>query len=296
MKRILILGSNSYVAFFLGLELGLKNSVFGVSRSAQEEVIGVKNIVGNSIDMSFISSLLDKEKIDIVINCICMGIVDECERDQDQARILNYTHVKKLVELTNFKKIKLVHLSSNAVYDGDDPLYSENSVMEPKNCYGKVKAEADKFILEKSNDFLLIRPMTIYGPKKEFHRNNPATLIIHFLSQNKDMKLVNDVYGNLLYIEDLIRVSTQLIADNYTGVFNISGDEVVNRFELGQIIKKSLENCESNLEECSSDAFPSLAARAPNTSFLNKKIKDTIGYKFTRLEDGIKETISRMTK
>jgi dTDP-4-dehydrorhamnose reductase len=296
MKNILILGLNSYVGYFLSQSLSKSHNVTGISRKEIDPEHGAKLVLGDSTDTNFLKEVIANEKIDTVVNCVSMGVVDECEKNQDEAKRLNADHVISLVQLLNELNVKLVHFSSNAVYCGEKPPYSENSLREPKNFYGKMKSLADDYVKENSKSHLLLRPMTLFGPKKDFHRNNPATMILHFLSQNKDMKLVNDLYGNLLFIDDFVEVISRLIDKGKEGEFNVSGDDNVNRYEFGLLVKNGLEECSSEISECDSDAFPSLAPRAPDTSFSNQKVKTELDFNFTPIQEAVIETIRRMTK
>jgi dTDP-4-dehydrorhamnose reductase len=99
--------------------------------------------------------------------------------------------------------------------------------------------------------------------------------------------LVNDVYNNLLYINDLTYALDKLIELDQQGTFNISGDEVVNRFEFGLLISKALSLNENLIIECDSSKFGVLANRAANTSFNNNKIKSVIDFRPTPLIDAI---------
>ena len=61
-------------------------------------------------------------------------------------------------------------------------------------------------------------------------------MIINSISNGKKIKLVNDIYVNFLYIKDLVYATELIIRNNCRGVYNVSGDEVINRYELGQRI------------------------------------------------------------
>jgi dTDP-4-dehydrorhamnose reductase len=284
MKNILILGANSYVGFYVAQKLSSTNNVIGITRKELPDIFNLEAL----------SIIIKNSKIDIVINCICMGNVDQCEREQDMALKVNYTYVENLVLLSKELKFKLIHFSSNAVYCGDKPTYSEDSVKEPKNFYGKVKALADDYIKNNLNDYLLIRVMTLFGDKQEFHRNNPGAMVLNALLANKPLQLVDDLYGNLLFIDDLVNFIDVAIKNNLSGEFNIAGDDIVNRYELGLLACEVLKKPTSLVTACSSDAFPSLAARANNTSFDNRKAKGLNGVEITPIKEALKIMLERM--
>lgn len=294
MKNILILGANSFVGYKLTQKLKSIYNIIPVSRSSLPNFKGTNLIIGDSTNIDFITTIIKKNNITHIINCVCIGNVDQCEKEKDQAKLVNYLLIEKLVDLSLEFQTKLIHFSTNAVYDGDHPLYSEDSTKRPKNYYGKLKASADDYIKNKLQDYLLIRVMTLFGDKESYQRHNPASMIIGALLDKKPLKLVNDLYSNLLFIDDLILFVELGLSENLTGEFNISGDEIVNRYELGLMIANIMELKEYTISECTSDAFPSLTERAPNTSFNNTKIKNVPGMKITPIKEAIEITVKRI--
>jgi dTDP-4-dehydrorhamnose reductase len=136
--------------------------------------------------------------------------------------------------------------------------------------------------------------MTLFGDKKDFHRNNPGAMIINALMADKPLRLVDDLYSNLLFIDDLVNFIDKAIEVNLTGEFNIAGDDIVNRFEFGVMACDVMEKPHELISACSSDDFPSLAKRATNTSFNNEKIKKLNGIAITPMKTALRKIIERM--
>jgi dTDP-4-dehydrorhamnose reductase len=293
MKTVLILGLNSYVGFYTARRLSRNHRILGVARRDMSCLSSVKTMIGDSLDMGTVSDILSTEKVDFVVNCVSEGNLDKCEEDRDLCERTNFTHVANLVDLAGKHPFKLVHFSSNAVYDGTHPPYSENDAKTAVNMYGDAKARADDHIKARLEDALLIRIMTLYGPKMSFHRHNPATMIIEALNKGRSLRLVDDVYGNLLYISDLVEVIEHLIGIGASGEFNVSGDDNVNRYELGRILCGLMGKPIESISPCSSDEFKTLAPRALNTTFDNSRIK-AAGLSFTDIVTGLRMTIENM--
>jgi dTDP-4-dehydrorhamnose reductase len=273
MQKILILGMNSYVGAYLERNLNNKFKFVGISRKQVTHAKETELILGDATNVKFIVEAIEKYNIDIVVNCVCIGNVDECEKNQELANRINFVFVKQLSEAVSLLGVKFVHFSSNAVYDGDSPLYTEDSPMNPKNYYGKLKANCDDFISLNVKNFLVIRVMTLIGSKFSYHRDNPATMIIKELKKKGQVSLVDDVLANLLYINDLTEIFSFLVENDCKGFFNAAGHEIISRYDLGLLISKEMGMPVECIKRCSSSDFQSFVPRALNTSFDTSKIK-----------------------
>ncbi len=288
MKNILVLGGSGFVGRSLvnSLNLDVDTKVFYSTRIKEDSN---ENFKFDLEQLDELEKIIEEKKITILINCIAMSNVDDCEKNSQRAQFVNVEFVKFLVYLTNRMKIKLIHFSTNAVYSGDEPLYKETSKHNPKNQYGKLKSLADQIILENCENYCIARIMTVYGKALKGVRTNPSEFIIERLKKAMPLNLVTDIYNNMLYIDDLVKVVKYIIINDLNGSYNISGDQVLSRYEFGCIIAKVM-NMDSNIiTPCSSELFGELTKRAPDTSFDNSKVKEDTGIVFTKVEDAIRE-------
>lgn len=290
MKNILILGSNGFVGRslvdYFNSQHGFR--VFGTVRGSHSK----DNNEAIQFDIDKIKDLvkiISDKSIDIVINCIAMANVDQCDKNRDLSIRINYTFVKELVDLLNEIDVKLINFSTNAVYSGENPLYAEDSEQLPKNSYGEDKKKADAYVEEHSSNFVIARIMTLFGVPHVDSRTNPSDFIVKNLQAGKETYLVADVYNNFLYIKDLVKVIHILIMNDANGAFNISGNEVYNRYEFGLIIAKTLGLTDELIISCTSDKFGMMSSRAPNTSFCNEKVKCATKMEFMTIQEAIKD-------
>ena len=277
-KNILLLGSTSFTGSHTLYSLQDQYSFRTVGRDA------------DSVDIVFdvyhddISALRSEFKwADVVINCFSNGDVDSCEINPHPSSQLNLEFPKQLCNMQKETDFHLIHFSSNAVYDGDSPLYSETSEHQPINTYGRLKSEADKFLQSESERCTLLRPITMYGQLLGDQRHNPFSFFFDKLMNNQDIVAVNDVYVNMLHVDVLTSCIEKAINDNIYGDFNISGDNIVNRFEFVSAIKRFLPNSTSVITETDSSGFVTAARRPLNTSFDNQKMKNELGINPTDL-------------
>jgi len=293
--KIVILGFNSFVgsaiashfSSMIGVELihvGRKES--DSHEVVKFEVVNDTDVLDESVDKLIAGLNLDNDSI--VINCISMGDVDRCEVDKEDCKVQNHLFVELLYNhLKNYNFKKLIHFSTNAVYDGENAPYGENSQCRPINFYGLVKLKADEFLLcQQDPRVMVVRPITMYGRVPNGGRGNPTSMIIKKLQDGQNLKLVNDVLVNILYIGDLVRAVEKLIAVDFSGLINISGNTVYSRYELGLKISELIDAKKALIESVTSAEFETIADRPLDTSFNNTLMKK-MGIRARTLEQTI---------
>lgn len=294
-KKILIIGITSIVGYRF-YKLNKNFEIFGLCRRWPENKN--KNIYEVSdLKINYVQSMIETIKPDVVINCISIGNVDECEIDPTKAEVINHNFAIELINLSRIHNYKLIHFSSSLIYDGTNAPYNENSIAKPLNKYGELKLLTDKYLRDNfDNKNLLLRPTTIYGVKENFQRDNPANFIIQKIMNEQDFMLVDDVITNLLYIDDFIKIIQILIDKNMYGEFNIGGDEPISRYDFGLKIFQLLNNKNLNFKKTSSLDFRCIAERPLNTVLDNFKIKNITNFTFTTMDIALKKIISNTRK
>ncbi len=291
--RVLVLGVTSNIGYKFYVQHSNKFEIYGSYRNLPPTIPKTKRLIRlSSPSRNQLLKIINKVKPDVVVNCIAQGNVDQCEQNYESCNRLNFGIVVDLVNILKKSNVKLVHFSSNAIYDGENPLYNEVSKAFPVNNYGKIKLKADKLILKLMKNYLLLRPITMIGHAEKFQRDNPATFIIKKLHKNQNLKLVNDDFVNFLYLDDMSKILGTLLQKKINGEFNISGNEILNRYQLGLKILKKIQT-KSLIIECTSKAFNQYARRAHNTSFDNSKIRKLLKFKFTPVEIAIENIIKK---
>lgn len=272
LKRVLLLGSTSFTGSHTLNSLKDRYSFRTVGRQASS-VDSVFDVYND--DIANLRS--DLEWSDVVINCFSNGDVDSCELDPQPSAKLNLDFPKQLCDLQKESGFHLVHFSSNAVYDGDNPLYSEQSDHHPINTYGRLKSEADSYLKDHSERLSLLRPITMYGQLLGNQRHNPFSFFFDRLLNNQDVVAVNDVLVNMLHVDVLTQCIAKVIDDEVYEEFNVSGDNIVSRFDFVNEIKRCIPTSRSKVTETDSSGFKTAARRPLDTSFENQKMKSMLG-------------------
>jgi dTDP-4-dehydrorhamnose reductase len=130
----------------------------------------VTSFARREIDLSKLDQVrtgLSKIEFDLLINCGALTNVDYCESHREEAFLVNAEAPRLLAEIGNDKSAKLVHFSTDYVFDGKKSgPYSEEAMAVPLSVYGESKLEGERRVLEVSSQHLVVRLSWVFGPDK----------------------------------------------------------------------------------------------------------------------------------
>ena len=168
---------------------------------------------------------------DIIINCAAFTDVDRCETERELCWRLNVDTVKNLIIVSRPRNIKIIHFSTDYIFDGKDGPYTEDSVPNPLSFYGRSKLASENSLLSGSVDFVIARTMVLYGTGVKV-KNNFALFLVNKLGKNEPVNIVDDQIGNCTMVDDLAYGTLKLVERNSKGIYNIAGKDVISRYEF----------------------------------------------------------------
>jgi len=223
---------------------------------------------------------LEKIAPDVIINCAAYTAVDLAEDESEKAASVNYTAVKNIVELCENKGIRLIHISTDYVFNGkENKAYIESDQTEPVNEYGCSKLKGEHAIIDSGVQAIIIRTSWLYSN----YGNNFVKTMIRFGKERNEVNVVSDQYGSPTNAEDLAEACVSIALSDKkwkegTEVYHYSNIGEINWYQFAKEIM-SISNLECKVKPVSSDEFPTKAKR-PKFSTLNKeKITRDFGIK-----------------
>jgi dTDP-4-dehydrorhamnose reductase len=236
-----------------------------------------------------ISSFLNDINPSIIINCAAYTSVDKAESEPKLANTINYEAVDIISKWTSENNKKLIHVSTDYVFDGLSKLpLSENSITNPVNEYGCSKLKGEQVCLKNDANSIVIRTSWLYS---SFGKNFVKTMI-DLMKKNKSVKVVNDQIGSPTYAYDLAKVILEIItkSKSKSGLFHYSNMGETSWFEFARSIRE-FYNLDCKIIGVSSKEFKTLAKR-PKYSLLNKsKIKTTFNLEIPSYKQSLKNCI-----
>jgi dTDP-4-dehydrorhamnose reductase len=235
--KIFITGGSGMLGQYLNLEFSKKHEILTQYQSN----------VGNCKDFNSIKmSITDYEKLTEVFSLFGPNVVVHSAAvskpeyaDQMPSNLvyeLNVNSTKKIAELCDRQKVKMIYLSTDSVYAGyRGSMLKEDAKLMPVPLYSETKLMGELKIQETFNNYLILRETLLIGFGLNHSRNNFHLMYDNFAA-GKPVKLYTDQFRSPITLHDAARIIGELIEKNISGeILNFGGDERVSRFELGEI-------------------------------------------------------------
>jgi dTDP-4-dehydrorhamnose reductase len=248
----------------------------------------------NSLDITnekHIKDFIDLHKIDTIINCAAYTAVDKAESQEEIADAINHKSVDFLAQISKEKNIKLIHISTDYVFDGKNyKPYVETNFTAPNSVYGKTKRNGEKALQEiNPQNSIIIRTSWIYS---SFGTNFLKTML-KLGNEKNELGVIFDQVGTPTYARDLAKTILEIlpkIKNNNVEIYHYSNEGVLSWYDFAkEIMKMSKRDCKINPIETREYPTP---AKRPYYSLLNKsKIKKNFNIKIPFWKDSLDECL-----
>ena len=220
----------------LAVALSEEHKVFGTGNSKISIPVDYKLF---DLSSDSYKDLIDWAQPELIIHCGAITNSNYCEKNFQDAFNVNGYSIKKLIDFTE-NNVKIIYISTDAVFSSKSHMAKESECREPENIYGKSKELGEFFLLNSGRDYLILRT-TIVG-------SNPKSLSLGFVDwilksvKNKqNINLFSDVLFTPISIWDFILEIIFLIKSDryYNNIFHLCGIEPVTKYDFGiELIKE----------------------------------------------------------
>lgn len=231
MNRILITGGSG----LLGLNWA------AVTRGQSEVYLGIHSrevslggAVSSPINIDSLNSTVrcfDSLQPNLVVHTAGLTSVERCEANPNAAFHQNVTLALNVAQACKKLCLKLVHISTDHLFEGSYSFTDEGATPSPRNAYGKTKAEAELRVLDANPDTLVIR--TNFFGWGTSYRSSFSDYIIRSLLAGKPVKLFKDIFYTPILAEPLVLAAMQLVKMNKLGIVSLVGDTRISKFDFG---------------------------------------------------------------
>ena len=241
-----------------------------------------------------IKEFCQTNSINVIINCAAYTAVDKAQSDIENADLVNRKAVKKLSIVAKELDIKLIHISTDYVFDGKNfKPYVEEFQTNPQSIYGKTKLDGENELRDINPlNSIIIRTSWVYS----YYGNNFVKTMLKLGREKEELSLIFDQVGTPTYAKDLAITILDIIPqieNSKVEIYNYSNEGVLSWYDFAkEIMKMAKLNCKINPIETYQYPTP---AKRPHFSLLNKsKIKSKFNLEIPYWKDGLDDCLKRL--
>ena len=291
MKKIIVTGSNGLLGQKVTAlsiqdpEIELIATSIGPNRHNLKDGYTYEEL--DVLDLDRLTELVEIYQPDSIIHTAAMTNVDACEAERAKCYALNVQSVKNLVDVCESKGIQFVHLSTDFIFDGENGPYTEEAEPNPLSYYGETKLESELILKNSSCRWAILRTIIVYGVVNDMSRSNIVLWAKGALEKGEPIHVVNDQWRMPTLAEDLAACCLLAVKKNASGVFNVSGKDLMSILEIVERVADHYGLNKSLIKAISAESLNQAAKRPKKTGFILDKAIVELGYSPHSFEEGM---------
>jgi dTDP-4-dehydrorhamnose reductase len=283
--RILITGASGLLGLNLALETAHRHTVFGTVNHHPLKTNAFTVIQTDLLAPGAVERLLDSTHPDWVIHCAAMANLDACEADPLLAQQLNTDLPRTLASYVARSGARLLHVSTDSVFDGLRGNYTEQDIPTPVGVYSRTKLAGEQAISEACPDAIIAR-VNLYGWSLPGNRSL-AEFFFNNLSQGKPVMGFTDVCFCPLLVNDLAVLFVNMLERNLSGLYHVVSSEALSKYDFGVRLAHRFDLDTKLINPASVVQSGLKAARSPNLSLRTDKLAGALGQLIPNISTGL---------
>jgi dTDP-4-dehydrorhamnose reductase len=285
--RILVTGASG----LLGLNLALEAAGAG-----EHIVYGTVNTHGITSEAFTVLPLdlrqpgaveraLDQSQPEWVIHCAALANVDACENDPQQAQQMNSELPAKLAEHVARGGARLLHVSTDAVFDGARGGYGEEDEPNPLGVYARSKLEGERAVARADPQAIIAR-VNLFGWSLS-GRRSLGEFFYYNLSAGRRVMGFTDVFFCPLLANHLAQLFLEMLSGGLSGLYHVVSRDCLSKYAFGATIARRFGLEEGLITPASVSQAGLAAARSPNLTLRTEKLRAALGHPTPDIAAGV---------
>ncbi|MBN1264759.1 MAG: SDR family oxidoreductase [Anaerolineales bacterium] len=290
MRSILITGASGLLGSNLALEM---STDWKVTAQYYQHQIASDRFACECVDLSVegaAEALLQRVRPDVVIHCAALTHVDTCEKQPDLAFRLNAKMPGLVAAAAKKVGAYLVHISTDAVFDGEQGGYRENDPVHPVNIYARSKVEGEEQVLAENANAAVLR-VNIFGWNAQ-DKFSLAEWFLDKLEQKHSCKGFTDVFITPTLVNALVPLLEAMAGTGTSGIVHAAGADCVSKYEFGVRIAQAFALDSSVIEPSTVEEAGLLAVRGRRLCLKSERMESELGIFPLDLESALQKMCS----
>lgn len=290
--RLLVTGASGLLGINLCLVAAAQgHQVIGLTKSRALHGIPFDQARANLLYMDEALEVIARAKPDAIIHCAAIADLNIAEKEPELALKLNRDAAGKLASAASRWGIPLVHISTDAVFDGITGGYDEHATPNPLSIYAKTKLAGEQAVQECHPEAIVAR-VVFYGWSISGQRSL-SEFFFNNLSDGIRIKGFTDTRFCPLYVEDLAEILLEMLAVGLSGLYHVVSPESLSKYDFGMRIAQRFNLDADLVEPVRMQELARGAPRALNLVLRPDKLQIALGHTFPSIDDGIERFYQR---
>lgn len=240
-----------------------------------------------------VETILNTEKPDVVVHAGAMTQVDDCEKQHNICFDVNVQATAQLLLLAEQYAKHFIFISTDFVFSGEEGNYAEDELPKPVSWYGFTKVQAESTVETSEIPWCIVRTCLVYGNTLAGTRNNIINWVKDNLEQGKEIQVVSDQVRTPTYVEDLATGVMLIIRKKATGIFHVSGKDVLTPYDMALATADHLHLNKQLIKKVDASIFSQPAKRPLKTGFDISKARNELGFEPVSFQEGLVRMMSK---
>jgi dTDP-4-dehydrorhamnose reductase len=285
--RILITGASGLLGITLALETTRQHTVFGTVNRHPLKTEAFRVIQTDLLAPGAVERLLDSTQPTWVIHCAALANLEACEADPLQAHKINTELPHTLASHVARSGARLLHISTDAVFDGLRGDYTEEDNPTPAGVYSRTKLDGERAVTDAYPSAIIAR-VVFYGWSLNGARSL-AEFFFNNLSRGQRVSGFTNVFFCPLLANQLAKILVFMLEKNLSGLYHVVGPEPLSKYEFGIRLAQRFSLDSSLIDPLPFTQSASAAIRSPKLTLRSEKIVHAIGQPLPSVSTGLDE-------
>jgi dTDP-4-dehydrorhamnose reductase len=283
--RLLITGASGLLGLNLALDASRAGEVIGVDRNALFAT-PFRLVQADLLAEGAVERILAVCSPDAVIHCAAIADLEACETNPGLAHQMNAALPKRIAELCAERQIRLIHISTDAVFGGHkDGPYTEWDSPDPRGVYAITKLEGEQAVLLAYPAATVAR-VNFYGWSAS-GRRSLAEFFVNRLSQGSNVNGFTDVRFCPLFVGHLDALLLQMLPRRMPGVYHVVGAQAITKYQFGVEIARKFGLREGLIAPQLVDTSSLKVRRSHNLWLSTNKLSTELGSELPEFSTGL---------
>jgi dTDP-4-dehydrorhamnose reductase len=227
----------------------------------------------------------ERARPDLVVHTAALASIDLCEADPDLAHVMNCEVPATVARLCRDHGSKLVHVSTDAVFDGTAGPYREDDATMPVSVYARTKLDGEKACLDVLPEALVAR-VNFFGPSGP-PRRGLACFFLDALSRGQAVNGFDDVEFTPAYSRDLGELLIEAAEAGIRGIRHFGGRDRLSKYEFGRLVAEVFGYDATLVRRASVGMLGTPARRSSHLSLDSRRLADELGRLMPSARNGL---------